>query len=933
MSTVAAAIFDMDGVITRTAHLHAKAWKQLFDAFLQERGRAFEPFDAHAEYRALVDGKPRIEGVRSFLRARGIELGEKEQAALAKRKDALFEQQLAAQGVEAFSSTLHLVQELRDRGVRTGMVTSSRHGREILRSAGIESLFDVRLYGIDLETLGLKGKPDPDMFLRCAAELGAAAARTLVFEDAVSGVQAGRRGAFGLVVGVDRGGNEAALRRAGADVVVQDLAQLDAEGLEAALRERHEKLAWSVEQEGFDRARERQMESLFAVGNGYMGLRGALDTPPPGSHCDLFIGGVYDRKRVDLPYSEVEFLTPGRGDDPHAELVPLPSPLRLALTLEGEPLDFAGPHGRELRRVLDLRAGVLRIEALYETPDGRRTRVHTRRCACLTDPHLLLHEASIEAENHWAPVEALATLEDTHAAERHPHVERLEHLAEGELELVRYATRASGVEICIAARTAHTPDSVRRFVTVFTSRDVTDPRTAALDHVRAFEWSRFDELFAAQAEAWGSFWQKADVRVPGRPSVEQALRFGAYHLRLPAGEDPGASIPARTFSGRAYEGHIFWDVEVFMLPFFLHTEPERARNLLLYRHRTLKGARRRARESGYRGACFAWESTVTGDDMTPSRIVLKSTGKEIPIFTGSQQIHVTADVAYGVWRYWEATGDEAFLTGPGAEILFETARFWASRVERGERHLHIRGVVGPDEYHHGVDDNAYTNWMARFNLERAAWVADHLKKDGAEAREWKSVARELHCPGPGADGVIEQFEGFFTLEAYLLADEERFKAPLSRLFDWDRINRVQLIKQADVLMLPFLFPEAFSDEVVAANYRYYEPLTDHGSSLSPAVHAAVAARLGLREDTERYWKQSLWLDLQNGMDNSMLGVHPAAMGGTWQALVFGFLGVRFGEDGPRAHARAGDRLPAGWEAVEMSLAWHGSSHRLRVERP
>jgi alpha,alpha-trehalose phosphorylase len=319
--------------------------------------------------------------------------------------------------------------------------------------------------------------------------------------------------------------------------------------------------------------------------------------------------------------------------------------------------------------------------------------------------------------------------------------------------------------------------------------------------------------------------------------------------------------------------------------------------------------------------------------MTPSGVVLKSTGKEIPIFTGSQQIHVTADVAYGIWRYWEATRDDDFLNGPGAEILFETARFWASRVERGERHLHIRGVVGPDEYHHGVNDNAYTNWMARFNLERAAWVADLLKKGGAEAEHWKAVARELHCPGPGSDGVIEQFEGFFALEAYSLADEERFKAPLSRLFDWDRINRMQLVKQADVLMLPFLFPEAFTDEVVAANYRYYEPRTDHGSSLSPAVHAAIAARLGLREDAERYWKQGLWLDLQNAMDNSMLGVHPAAMGGTWQALVFGFLGVRFGEDGPHAHARAGDRLPAGWEAVEMSLAWRGNTHRLRVERP
>jgi trehalose/maltose hydrolase-like predicted phosphorylase len=323
---------------------------------------------------------------------------------------------------------------------------------------------------------------------------------------------------------------------------------------------------------------------------------------------------------------------------------------------------------------------------------------------------------------------------------------------------------------------------------------------------------------------------------------------------------------------------------------------------------------------------------VTGDDVTPTKILLKSTGKEIPIFTGSQQVHVTADIAYAVWRYWEATRDEDFLTGPGAEILFETARFWASRVTRGERHHHIRGVVGPDEYHHGVNDNAYTNWMARFNLDRAAWLAQHSRVNLAEAEEWAALAQSLYVPAPDERGIIEQFEGFFALGDYPLPKEERFKAPVSRLFDWEQINRLKLLKQADVLMLPLLFPEAFSDEVVAANYRYYEPLTDHGSSLSPSVHAAIAARIGLRTDAERYWKQSLWLDLSDAMDNSMLGVHAAAMGGTWQALVFGFLGISFGEAGPQADARAVERLPAGWDRVELTLAYRGRTHAVTVAR-
>jgi alpha,alpha-trehalose phosphorylase len=254
------------------------------------------------------------------------------------------------------------------------------------------------------------------------------------------------------------------------------------------------------------------------------------------------------------------------------------------------------------------------------------------------------------------------------------------------------------------------------------------------------------------------------------------------------------------------------------------------------------------------------------------------------------------------------------------------------RATLGERHHHIRGVLGPDEYHHSVNDNAYTNWMARFNLERAAWAARHCAVHEAEAQEWSALAGSLYCPQPRADGVIEQFEGFFGLGDYALARDRPLKAPISRLFDWEEINRLKLIKQADVLMLPLLFPDAFSDELVAANYRYYEPLTDHGSSLSPAVHAAIAARIGLAEDAQRYWQQSLWLDLSNAMDNSMLGVHPAAIGGTWQALVFGFLGVRSTDAGPQADARASQGLPAGWERIELALAWRGCTHALKVER-
>jgi beta-phosphoglucomutase family hydrolase len=960
-----AAIFDMDGVVTQTSRLHAAAWKELFDDALHRlapAGAAIHPFDERQDFRQYVDGRPRLEGVRSFLDARGLQLpegGEDDPPealtvhGLARRKEMAFERRLAETGVEVFPSTVALIEALRTRGVRVGVATSSRHGRQILGMTGLDHLFDARMDGIDQGERGLAGKPNPDLFLACADLLATPPERAVVFEDAPAGVMAGRRGGFGLVVGVDRGGSAESLARAGAEVVVRDLVELDADRLEATFRARLHEMAWQVEAEGFDTAREHAMESLFGVGNGYFGVRGALDTPLPGSQSDLFVAGIYDAKNVELAYSELELMAPSRGGNPYAQLEPLPSPFRITVRVEGEPLDFSGPTGRSLKRRLEMRDGLSELESAYETSGGHWTTVRTQRCASLADPHLALHEVVVTPEHHSGAISLSATLADPADIQRQwrPPMSPIEHQVpgDGDRELVRYVTRASGLEVCIVARTVHDaatqpvarasgePTVLRRVLSIFTSRDGPDPRAAALAHNQALDATPFDALVAAHAARWHEFWESADVRIPGRPATEQALRFAAYHLRSAAGDDPRVSIPARGLNGRAYEGHVFWDTEIFMMPFYLHVAPAEARNILRYRHNTLGGARRRARELGYGGACFAWESTITGDDVTPTQIVMRSSGQAIPIFTGMQQVHVTADIAYAVCRYWEATHDDAFLASAGADLLFETARFWTTRVSEGPQHHHIRGVVGPDEYHFGVNDNAYTNWMARFNLERAAWTADRLGRavgdrllDGEEPQRWRALAASLFCPAPDRNGVIEQFEGFFDLGEHSLSHEERFRAPVSRLFDWERVNRLKIVKQADVLMLPLLFPDAFTDEVVAANYRYYEPLTDHGSSLSPPVHAAIAARLGLREDAERYWRQSLWLDLSDAMDNSSLGVHPAAMGGTWQAMVFGFLGVRFGDDGPVSHARALEGLTAHDGEVTLRLSWRSRSWPVAV---
>ena len=721
-------------------------------------------------------------------------------------------------------------------------------------------------------------------------------------------------------------------------------------------------LDWRIEQEGFDPAREREMESIFTIGNGYLGVRGAPDILLPASQGDLFIAGIFDEKQATQPYSELEFMTVDRGGYPYAELVSFPFPFGVRLALDEQPIDLLNAAWRDHRRILDLKRGILFEHYLFENDQGQVMRMKTMRCASIIDPHLLLQEIELMCEAKPGRVRFDTSLRLAGLEYDHPHLTHIvDRGFDPALAVNLFQTRASGFAVCIASRTtlvgshresahwnseAHAgePLRFRRYISVMTSRDVADPPEAAKTHLHSKHWSQFDGDVADVEESWSEIWARADIRVTGAPAVEQALRFNSYHLRIAADHDPKVSVGARALSGRAYEGHVFWDVEIFMLPFYIHTWPDIARSLLMYRYHTLDGAKKRAAELGYRGACYAWESTVTGEDTTPETIILKTTKKAVPIFTGTEQVHVTADVAYGVWQYWEATRDWGFMQKAGVEILIETARFWATRCTRDGGSYHIRGVTGPDEYHHTVDDNAYTNWLAKFNLEKAIWAANWLQSERpqdwntlastlgivqAEIEQWRALAIQLYLPKPSQEGIIEQFQGFFDLDDHPLEKTERFKAPISRLFDSAQINSMKLIKQADVLMLLYLFPDRFSPDVVAANYHYYEPITDHGSSLSPSIHAAIAARLGLQVEAERYWRQALWLDLSDVMANSGLGVHPACVGGTWQALVFGMLGVHFMEDGI-ANPAASQCYPSQWESVMLRLTYRGHTYDINV---
>jgi trehalose/maltose hydrolase-like predicted phosphorylase len=452
-------------------------------------------------------------------------------------------------------------------------------------------------------------------------------------------------------------------------------------------------------------------------------------------------------------------------------------------------------------------------------------------------------------------------------------------------------------------------------------RSEADARAA----LAAAEEAGFERLLAEHRSAWATRWAAADVVVEGDPELQRAVRFALFHLMGSAADDDEAAVGARGLSGPGYRGHVFWDSDSFVLPFLAATHPEAARAMLEYRIRRLPAAREAARELGRTGARFPWESAETGFDVTPSHAHLPG-GGIARIRTGEFEEHIVADVAWAAACYVDWTGDEEFASGPGRRLFVETARYWASRIRLGaDGRAHIYGVIGPDEYHEPVDDNAYTNVLARWNLRTGARLTD----SEPERKEWLQLAARLVDGYDAMSGLYEQFAGFFELEPLVIADVVP-QRPIAAdmLLGPERTAGAQVLKQADVLMLHHLVPDEVEPGSLGPNLDFYEPRTAHGSSLSPAIHASLLARAGRFREALAALKIAARIDLDDLTGSTAEGVHLATMGGLWQALVYGFAGAR-----PRGDVlRVEPHLPPGWGALELRLRFRGSPLRLRIDR-
>ncbi|HEX6257443.1 MAG TPA: glycosyl hydrolase family 65 protein [Euzebyales bacterium] len=717
---------------------------------------------------------------------------------------------------------------------------------------------------------------------------------------------------------------------------------------------------WKLIEKRFNRRYLARVETLFSLSNGYMGMRGTHDEGRPVVERGTYINGFHEVWPIQHAEDAFGFATTGQT------ILNVPDARTFHLYVDDEPLYLATADLRSYERSLDMRRGTVTRELEWLTPAGKRIRVCSERLVSFEHRHLMVVTYEITVLDNSAPVVISSHIRnqqeerdrggDPRKARGFGHRVLVPqgHEAEQTRSVLRYKVADSGMTLACAidhvieTDNEHTYHSeadedlgklvvvvdaepgqtirIHKFGTYHTSRSTPTRQLADRCHRTLDRAVRdgFDDLLAAQRSYLDDFWERSDVVVRGNPAVQQAMRWNLFQLIQAAGRAEGTGIPAKGLTGSAYEGHYFWDTEIYVLPFLTYTAPRIARNLLRFRHSLLDDARQRAREVSQRGGLFPWR-TINGEEASAY------------YEAGTAQYHINADIVYALRRYVEATDDTELLHTLGAEILVETARLWADlgfHRDDGNGTFHIYGVTGPDEYTTLVNDNTYTNLMARLNLRFAADVVSEIRRGDAdryallhrdtgatveEIAEWRNAAESMFIPYDTERGIHPQDTNFLDKEVWDFAATPRDKYPLLLHFHPLVIYRFQVIKQADIVLAMFLLDHEFSREQKRRNFDYYDPLTTGDSSLSPCIQSIIAADLGYEDKAVEYFRNAALMDLADVAGNTADGVHVASAGGVWMAAVYGFGGLR-DSDGTLAFE---PRLPQTWDGLHFPLQWRG----------
>jgi alpha,alpha-trehalose phosphorylase len=700
---------------------------------------------------------------------------------------------------------------------------------------------------------------------------------------------------------------------------------------------------WHIIEKGFHPEFMAQLETMLALGNGYLGMRGCPEEGGPNAENGTFINGFYETRPIVYGEEAYGFAKTGQT------ILNVTDSKIIKLFVDDEPFWLPNANLVRYDRRLNMKSGTLDREILWETPAGKQVLITSRRLVSFAHRHVAAISYRVTLLNAEAPVviasEMMANEPSTRANGDDPRLASvfagkvLHHRtssAQDRRIVLCHATEKSRMTLTCATdhvletecphayKAVHTEDfgqvaftiearpgcpiHLTKYMVYHTSQTASSEELCG----RA-EWTMdrmmnqgFQQLLAAQEQYMDDFWRRSDVQVRDiredrlkRTTVEtqQAIRFNLFHILQASARVEDAGVPAKGLTGQAYEGHYFWDTEIYLLPFLIYTSPQIARNLLTFRYKMLPQARAHARQLGHRGAMFPWR-TISGEEASAYYAA------------GTAQYHINADIMYALRKYMQATGDEQFLRDYGAEMLVETARLWLDlgfySDGKGGKFC-INAVTGPDEYNTVVNNNAYTNLMARENLRYAVQVVESLRTtkldaynalvhktalEPSEVEAWLGAAEHMYVPYDEQLKIIPQDDSFLEREPWDFRNTPSDHYPLLLFYHPLNIYRKQVIKQADVVLAMFLLGDAFSPEAKKRNFEFYDPLTTGDSSLSSCVEAIIAAQIGDMDKAIRYGMAALLMDLADVGGNVKDGCHIASMGGTWMMLTYGFGGMR-----------------------------------------
>ncbi len=694
--------------------------------------------------------------------------------------------------------------------------------------------------------------------------------------------------------------------------------------------------------ENFDSRYLNKYGSLLAIGNGYIGIRGTHEESYFGQTRGMYVAGVYNKATADEP----------------SELVNMPDITGMSIEIDEEP--FSLLHGKIIsyERALLFDSGEWRREIVWKSRKGARFKLLFQRFISKNDLHVTAAKVTITSLGQPASIKIITGIDaqQTNFGKQHLTEENI-RVYEKDIIQGIYTTTQSGVTVALASglltpkgsTTAFTAKNrqilaavtgeiatgeafcLEKISTIFTSLDKEEnPETKSLKSVKEMMEQTYDHLLHQSACSWREFWKRNRVTITSSQDFDQkAIDFALYHIEImtPA-HDERFSIGSKGLTGEGYKGHVFWDTEMFLFPFHLYSDPETAKKLLQYRYRNLQEAQEKAAKNGYNGALFPWESAFSGKEETPEFAAINiRTGTRQRVASAIAEHHIVADIAFAAVQYYENTYDENFMKKEGLALLMETAKFWISRTVEQDSKLIIQDVIGPDEYTEHVNNNMFTNYMAHYNVRNALYFMEKFQTVDVDLqKQGRDFLERLYLPIPNSDHIIPQDDSFLEKPEIDLTLYKKKQGSQAILLDYSRpeINGMQIIKQADVIMLLYLFPSLFSNEIVQKNLFYYEERTIHDSSLSKAIHAIVAARCNESDAAYRFFQEACLIDLGEEPSSSDEGIHGASLGAIWLAAVFGFANVEISHE----KLALNPKLPKNWS--ELNIPFHFQGRRLAI---